>query len=29
MHHDQGALGAASERDAVYRQVKKAQRNGM
>lgn len=23
MHHDQGALGAASERDAVYRQVEK------
>lgn len=28
MHHDQGALGAASERDAVYRQVKKLKEMG-
>ena len=26
MHHDQGALGAASERDAVYRQVKSSKK---
>ena len=28
MHHDQGALGAASERDAVYRQVEKLKEMG-
>ena len=28
MHHDQGALGAASYRDAVYRQVKKLKEMG-
>lgn len=28
MHHDQGALGSASERDAVYRQVSKLKEMG-
>ena len=28
MHHDQGALGSASEHDAVYRQVSKLKEMG-